>query len=195
VKTRSKIWPWLVAMVAVVTAGLWWVKPDAVEVPRPLGQIRITLPDTTTSPYKTPCGSQFRIPNHAKVELRNSGDKEGCWFNLSFPRFNAKLHCTEVPVRDLESLLRDAQSLVFGHEVAATGIRRQALDLPSKSGTLYALEGPVATPLQFFVTDSTDHFIRGSLYFSHKPNPDSVAPVLQRLESDVRIMMETLLWP
>ena len=112
-----------------------------------------------------------------------------------FPRFNAKLHCTEVPVTDLGSLLQDAQSLVFGHEVAATGIRRQALDLPSKSGMLYALEGPVATPLQFFVTDSVDHFMRGSLYFSHKPNPDSVAPVLQRLETDVRIMMESMQWP
>ena len=60
---------------------------------------------------------------------------------------------------------------------------------------LYAVEGPVATPLQFFVTDSVDHFMRGSLYFSHKPNPDSVAPVLQRLETDVRIMMESMQWP
>ena len=73
-------------MVAVVTAGLWWVKPDAVEVPRPLGQIRITLPDTTTSPYKTPCGSQFRIPNHAKVELRNSGDKDCLLYTSPSPR-------------------------------------------------------------------------------------------------------------
>ena len=104
---------------------------------------------------------QFRIPNHAKVELRNLPEEDGCWFNVSFPRFNAKLHCTEVPVTDLGPLLQDAQSLVFGHEVAATGIRRQALDLPSKSGMLYALEGPVATSLQFFVTDSVDHFMRG----------------------------------
>ena len=182
-------------MVVVVAAGLWWIKPEQVGVPRPFGHIRIALPDTATSPYTTPCGSQFRIPNHAKVELRNLPEEDGCWFNLSFPRFNAKLHCTEVPVTDLGSLLQDAQSLVFGHEVAATGIRRQALDLPSKSGMLYALEGPVATPLQFFVTDSVDHFMRGSLYFSHKPNPDSVAPVLERLETDVRIMMESMRWP
>lgn len=194
-KSRPRIWPWLVAMVAVVATGFWWVKPEDAEVPRPFGHLRIALPDTATSPYTTPCGSQFRIPNHAKVELRNLTEEEGCWFNLSFPRFNAKLHCTEVPVTDLGSLLQDAQSLVFGHEVAATGIRRQALDLPSTSGMLYALEGPVATPLQFFVTDSVDHFMRGSLYFSHKPNPDSVAPVLRRLEDDVRVMMETMQWP
>ena len=79
-------------MVAVVALGLWWVKPEDAGVPRPFGHLRIALPDTATSPYTTPCGSQFRIPNHAKVELRNLPEEEGCWFNLSFPRFNAKLH-------------------------------------------------------------------------------------------------------
>ena len=180
-------------MAAVVAAGLWWIKPEDAGVPRPFGHLRIACRHGL--PLHDALWGQFRIPNHAKVELRNLPEEEGCWFNVSFPRFNAKLHCTEVPVNDLGSLLRDAQSLVFGHEVAATGIRRQALDLPSKGGMLYALQGPVATPLQFFVTDSVDHFMRGSLYFSHKPNPDSVAPVLQRLEADVRIMMETMKWP
>ena len=94
----------------------------------------------------------------------------------------------------LSALMSDAQSMVFGHEVAASGIRRHALDVPGKSGILYMLEGPVATPLQFFVTDSTTHFMRGSLYFNHAPNPDSVAPVLDRMEADVRRIMETLVW-
>ena len=75
-----------------------------------------------------------------------------------------------MPVTDLGALLQDAQSLVFGHEVAATGIRRQALDLPSKSGMLYALEGPVAT-LQFFVTDSVDHFHAGFALLQPQAQP------------------------
>jgi hypothetical protein len=58
---------------------------------------------------------------------------------------------------------------------------------------LFVLEGPVATPLQFFVTDSVT-FTRGSLYFNHRPNPDSVAPVLARLESDLQLLMETIEW-
>ena len=49
-------------------------------------------------------------------------------------------------------------------------------------------------PFQFFVTDSTTHFMRGSLYFNHAPNPDSVAPVLDRMEADVRRIMETIEW-
>ena len=52
----------------------------------------------------------------------------------------------------------------------------------------------MATPLQFYITDSTQHFMRGSLYFNHRPNPDSTAPVLDRMEADVRKLMETLRW-
>ena len=153
-KTRPKIWPWLVAMAIVVAAGLWWIKPEHVGVPRPFGHIRIALPDTATSSYTTPCGGQFRIPNHAKVELRNLPEENGCWFNVSFPRFNAKLHCTEVPVTDLGSLLNDAQSwclaMRWPHRHPTSG-----LGPPFKSGMLYALEDRWP-PLQFFVTDSVD---------------------------------------
>ena len=179
-------------MVIVLAAGLWWIKPQHVGVPRPFGHIRIALPDTATSSYTTPCGGQFRIPNHAKVELRNLPE-DGCWFNVSFPRFNAKLHCTEVPVTDLGSLLQDAQSLVFGHEVAPPASDVGPWTFLPKAAC-YMRRKDLWPPLQFFVTDSVDHFA-GSLYFSHKPNPDSVAPVLERLETDVRFMMESMQWP
>ena len=59
---------------------------------------------------------------------------------------------------------------------------------------IYVLEGPVAAPIQFFVTDSTSNFMRGSLYFNHAPNPDSTAPVLERMEADIRRIMESLEW-
>ena len=182
---------WLLAMVAVLAGVAWWIQPDAVSVPKPEGQVRITLPDTTSARYTSPCNTTYRVPSHAKVEVRSAPQGEaGCWYNLVFPRFNARVHCTERPVGNaLPKLIQDAQSLVFGHEVAAAGIRRHALDLPEKSGMIYVLEGPVAAPIQFFVTDSTSHFMRGSLYFNHVPNPDSTAPVLERMEADIRRIM------
>ena len=189
-------WKWLAAAVLLLGSVAWWIRPVDVAVPKPLGYVRITLPDTSSSWYSSPCRTSFRVPNHAKIELKSPPQGgSGCWFNLSFPRFNARLHCTEVPVDGrLPDLVSDAQSLVMGHEVAAQGIRRHALQEKGKSGMVYILEGPVAAPLQFFVTDSTDHFMRGSLYFNHRPNPDSTAPVLERMEADVRRIMETLIW-
>jgi len=194
---RTLPWGWLAGL-AVLLCGVYvWTRPEPLPVPKPLGHVRITLPDTASTPYVSPCGTAYRLPNHAKVELRTTPQGEaGCWYNLAFPRFNAKVHCTEVPVGGrLPELMHDAQDLVFGHEVAATGIRRYALNEEGKSGMLYVLEGPVAAPLQFFVTDSLEHFMRGSLYFAHQPNPDSTAPVLERMEADMRRVMETLSWP
>lgn len=188
---------WLAGLAILALGVAWWTRPDPVPVPKPLGHVRITLPDTSSTRYTSPCGTSYRLPNHAKVELKPTPNGEsGCWYNVAFPRFKAKIHCTEVAVAGrLPELYRDAQELVFGHEVAATGIRRHALNESDKSGMLYLLEGPVAAPLQFFVTDSVNHFLRGSLYFAHQPNPDSTAPVLERMEADVRRLMETLTWP
>lgn len=187
---------WLLAIVGVFAGVAWWIQPEAVPVPKPEGQVRLTLPDTTSASYTSPCNTSYRVPTQVKVEVRSTPpDEEGCWYNLVFPRFKARVHCTEKPVNNgLPELIQDAQSLVFGHEVAAAGIRRHALDLPEKSGMIFVLEGPVAAPIQFFVTDSTSHFMRGSLYFNHAPNPDSTAPVLERMEADIRRIMESLSW-
>ena len=106
-------------MVAVVAAGVVVDQAEDAGVPRPFGHLRIALPDTATSPYTTLAGP-IPHPQPRQGGAEESAGRRGCWFNVSFPRFNAKLHCTEVPVTDLGALLQDAQSLVFGHEVAAT---------------------------------------------------------------------------
>ena len=61
-------------------------------------------------------------------------------------------------------------------------------------GILYDVEGEVASQLQFFLTDSTDYFFRGALYFNCRPNPDSLAPVLNFIHSDVEKLIETITW-
>ena len=116
---------------------------------------------------------------------------------MNFKALNAKLHCTQVEVHDnLIDLMEDAQEMVFSHEMKANGISRIRVSEPDKniSGVLYHIGGPVATPVQFFVTDSSNYFLRGSLYFNHKPNPDSTAPVVGRLLSDVEHVMRSISW-
>ena len=78
------------------------------------------------------------------------------------------------------SLVDEAHQMVFSHESKTSGIQTHAFDLPENevSGLVFDLEGPVASPLQFFASDSTTHFLRGSLYFQHVPNPDSIGPAL-----------------
>ncbi|PIV58809.1 MAG: gliding motility lipoprotein GldD, partial [Bacteroidetes bacterium CG02_land_8_20_14_3_00_31_25] len=51
-----------------------------------------------------------------------------------------------------------------------------------------------ASNIQFYVTDSIRHFVRGALYFETKPNKDSLAPIINFIEQDVTHLVETLRW-
>ena len=46
----------------------------------------------------------------------------------------------------------------------------------------------------FYLTDSTSNFLYGALYFDARPNADSLAPVTERLRTDVRHFAATLAW-
>ncbi|MGY8917046.1 MAG: gliding motility lipoprotein GldD [Flavobacteriales bacterium] len=170
-------------------------------VPKQKGYFRISLPDIEFRLDTTSCGSRFELPVYSHIEAVKS-DKSGkaCWFNIRFSEFNARLYCTDVPVKNnLESLMNDAQELVFSHDMKASGISRIRVGGLETSenrttGVLYHLEGPVATPIQFFVTDSTNNFLRGSLYFDQVINADSTAPITERLLSDIEQLISTISW-
>jgi gliding motility-associated lipoprotein GldD len=56
------------------------------------------------------------------------------------------------------------------------------------------MKGNAASPAQFYVTDSVRNFLRGSLYFNHTPNADSIAPAANYVLQDMIHMIETLEW-
>ena len=58
----------------------------------------------------------------------------------------------------------------------------------------YEVVGNAASQAQFYVTDSTQHFLSGSLYFYVKPNYDSILPATEYVKNDIRKIMETLQW-
>ncbi len=174
---------------------------DEPPVPKPRGYHRIEFPAFEYASYTHPCGVSFEVPVYSKIERIERGAPEAgiCWFNCAVPRFSAKLHCTLMPLAEeaqFVSLVEDAHQMVFSHEMKAAGIRTQQFDFPERnvSGVLYTLQGPVASPIQFFATDSVAHFLRGSLYFDHAPNPDSLKPSLAHIEQDIVHLIETLAW-
>ena len=61
-------------------------------------------------------------------------------------------------------------------------------------GLIYKIEGNAASPMQFFLTDSTHHFLRGALYIREVPNIDSLKPVIDFLEIDIIRLIETTSW-
>jgi gliding motility-associated lipoprotein GldD len=65
---------------------------------------------------------------------------------------------------------------------------------PGKSGIFYELDGSTATNAQFFITDSTHHFLRGALYFNSVPNIDSLKIVVDFIKKDILHLINTTSW-
>lgn len=165
-------------------------------VPKPKGYPRIDLPDKSYTAYSAICPIETEIPVCAKVELFPENE-DNCRFNLSYPRQKARVHFTYFELDDdLHRYIDDAHKFVFKHELKANAINRTpvVIDSTNVNGLIYDLKGQVASQLQFYITDSTDHFLRGALYFRARPNPDSLAPVLDFIREDMVHMINHTRW-
>jgi gliding motility-associated lipoprotein GldD len=81
------------------------------------------------------------------------------------------------------------------HDDVSTGIEDSVMRTPNGTeGIYFSLGGNTATANQFFVTDSTKHFLRGALYFNATPNADSLGIVNDFLKQDLMHLINTLKW-
>ncbi|KKL07814.1 hypothetical protein LCGC14_2582270 [marine sediment metagenome] len=97
---------------------------------------------------------------------------------------------------NIEKLIANAQKLSYEHSAKADGIVEQPFVNQENNvyGRFFEVTGNAASQAQFYVTDSTKHFLTGSLYFLIKPNYDSIYPAAAYLQNDIRGIMETLRW-
>jgi gliding motility-associated lipoprotein GldD len=93
-------------------------------------------------------------------------------------------------------LIQDAHGFKNTHQALAAKVTHQRVlrDSARVFGTVFNVEGDVASPMVFYLTDSTSNFLYGALYFDKRPNADSLAPVTARLRSDMQRMIATLAW-
>lgn len=163
---------------------------------KPKGYPRVTLPVKRYTTLNLPCPFTFQVPDYARVEPYRDASKP-CWFNLKFIPFKATLFFTyDKPGKNLAQYVDDSHTLAYKHLTRATGIRELSVHDQAERvfGTLYYIDGDVASACQFHFTDSLNHFLRGSLYFDQHTEPDSVAPIRDFLIKDVERIAETLRW-
>lgn len=176
-----------------------------VAVPRPKGYFRIDMPEHNYLVLDESIAKSnnlplvFEYPSYGKLSFeQDSYYSEPGWFNISFPSYKAKIYLTYININnDLEQLMEQTYKLnVRNHIIKADAINEQIINDPGKSmyGILYDLKGNTATAVQFFVTDSINHYLRGSLYFSSEPNSDSLAPVIGFFREDIIHLIESLQW-
>ncbi|MFO7864497.1 MAG: gliding motility lipoprotein GldD [Salinivirgaceae bacterium] len=164
-------------------------------IPKPKGYIRFDLPEHTYKQLSDDCPYEFELGEYTKIEDRSRSGE--CWKNIYIKPTRAKIHLSYKKIdNNLSQLLDDAHHLVYGHTVKADAIDEQMFINPVKKvyGVLFTIKGDAASNLQFYATDSTNHYLRGALYFNAAPNEDSLAPLIQFVRKDVEHMIETLNW-
>jgi gliding motility-associated lipoprotein GldD len=166
--------------------------------PKPKAYFRIEFPERQYNQWADEkCPFAFEIPEYSVMISYRDSAAEPCWKYLRFPRFNAELFISYKTVENnLNKYLEDTRMLVYKHAVKADAIDEVLVQVPANNiyGIFYDIGGSAASSMQFFVTDSTDHFIRGALYFNAPPQPDSLAPVVDFLREDIMHLIKTTKW-
>ncbi len=166
--------------------------------PKPRGYYRITFPNHEYKAFDKECPYTFEAPIYSKIlEDNRSINAEKFWYNMDYPSLNGTVHISYKKVNNnLIEMIEDSRKFAYKHSVKADAIGERVFISPEKKvyGTFYDIKGDAASSVQFYLTDSSRHFVRGSLYFNTIPNKDSLAPVVEFVKKDIIHIMETFEW-
>jgi gliding motility-associated lipoprotein GldD len=162
----------------------------------------------------------FEYPAYATVDqdsvYSNKKENDPYSINIDFPSLNGKIYITYKVIgetsiyqvktpgggyRDsigkniFQNLVNDCYNLTYKNDVKANSIEDSVMHTPNNiTGIFFRLSGSVATAKQFFLSDTTHNFLRGALYFDATPNEDSLRPVNDFLQEDMKHIINTLQW-
>lgn len=188
-RTRDAIW---------ILIGLGVLLVSCVDYsPKPRGYLRIDLQEPVYVPYSdTRFPFSFHVSDRVSVSL--SAEDSLSWLDLSYPDLNARVYCGYSPLRkgNLTGLVDESRLLVSRSARDVRDVLERDYEDPRRAvyGSLFLLGDQSASPVQFYLTDSSRHFFRGALYFDHVVPSDSLRPVIDYLTQDVVELMESFNW-
>ena len=112
--------------------------------------------------------------------------KLGMSLDLSFDKLNDET--------ELTNYLRDFNLLLDAHTKRSNGFLIKEFENRNYStyGKLYEFRGDVASPIQFFLTDSINNFIHGSVNMTVKSKYDLIYPSVQYIKNDILVFFESI---
>ena len=188
---------YVIVFIVALLAALTSCSDEQKFMPKPKGYNKIELPahgyDTLTGNYPY----TFEYADIAKIMPDTSKSAEAYWIDVYYPEHKATIQITYKNPKNnpklLDEYIRDSHTLANKHNVKAYAI--DELITTSQNGyavKVFELSGDVPSQIQFHVTDSTTHFLRGAVYFRTSTKNDSLAPVISYLKDDVMHLIETL---
>ena len=162
----------------------------------------------------------FEYPVYANIiqdsTYFDSNPENNYWINVDFPSLNARIFLSykivggkamyqlkqadgsykdSVGVNYFDRMVNDAFNLTNKNGVQASSISDSLIQTKNNIyGIFFKVGGNAATAKQFFLSDTTKHFIRGALYFNATPNADSLRPVQEFLQKDIDHLINTFRW-
>ena len=176
---------------------------QTVATPKPRQYPRINYPAGEWTQYNNAlCPFVMSVPSYNEVRLNTNRNEEEqihpCWFDIVIDDLGAVIHCSYYDIDEvntIDKLREDAYTMASKHNIKASF--RDEIQIETNQGSkgiLFKIEGPVATPYQFYITDEKEHFLRGSLYFDERVNIDSIAPVINFLRDDINQLVGSVKW-
>jgi len=184
-----------IAILLVLLVALWSCNDDY--IPKPVGLFRIDIPEHGYKQLDMPdLPYSFDYADYAEVVKSNKNYPE--WVNVNYPIFKAQIYISYSKIdTSLALYIDDCHTMAYKHTAKATNIETESVVLPEQKvyGLIYYIEGDkAASPINFYLTDSVNHFLRGALYFNMAPRNDSLRPVIQSIEKDIGIMIKSFEW-
>lgn len=169
-------------------------------VPKPKGFLRLDYPKAEYQ--ETDVDLPFVFEKNTLAErvrkIKMDSKDVSVGVNIDYPSLKGTIYLTYIKVTEdnLIPLIRDSQNLTQEHTQKADVIEGDFYENKDHQvyGMFYEVGGNAASQSQFYVTDSVNHFLNGSLYFYAKPNYDSILPAADYLKKDIKHIMETLRW-
>jgi gliding motility-associated lipoprotein GldD len=172
---------------------------DKTYLPKPLGYNRLELPKPSYQSLPDTLPYTFEYSKYARLLDDTSTINERYWIELYYPLLKSNVHITYKYLRHNKKLLKeyldDAYKLTAKHQIKAYAINEVITKTAGgKTAVIAELEGEVPSQFQFTITDSTDNFLRGALYFNTKVQNDSLAPAIEYMKKDIMHMINTFDW-
>ena len=176
-------------------------RPDY--VPKPRAFPKVIYPERNfVSLGSDDCPFSFEHPDYLSFEQKTSffGDTPDhpCWFNLVSSDLSATIHFSYVPVtieKPFYSLVSDA--FTMANKINQRSNYMDEIKVGNEqgvSGLIMEFHGPAASPMHFFLSDTTTHFLKASLYYNSQVRPDSLAPITEFIKTDIAQIINTFAW-
>ena len=210
-----------IPLVLFILSSLFFVSCNSTYTSKKKGYYKIDFPKREYVKFDQPgFPYSFEYPAYAVIEedslLSNQKGQDPYSINIDFPSLNGKIYITYKVIgqtsvyqvkntgggyRDsigknvFQNLVNDCYNLTYKNDVKANSIEDSVMHTPNDiTGIFFRLSGSVATAKQFFLSDTTHNFLRGALYFDATPNEDSLRPVNDFLQEDMKHIINTLKW-